>query len=381
MKNILPALFAFIIFFLSCNSITSLNYYTGLKVFKDFDSSRTFDTTSPNAPMHYKPVRIDLFYPSDEKPVKPALIYGDIMDMYEQRMDYYTSIDSCKKVSAQLAKMFAEYLHVDSASKLLNIKTEIFKDLELPSKKFPLIIYASSMNGSSWENSFLYDSLAHHGYVVAVISSVGKFPGYMSGATDMEEQVNDILYAIKKMKSFDFIDSNKIGLLSWSLGGTAIAKAAMISADVKCLLSYDGTEIHYFGFDTAWDAQYKQIMQIPPYKPEAITVPYMYLSSEHPKKIDSVYVYPNFISSKEKYFVKFIDAIHENFSSLPVLAKTADTALKNIDSGRSEIIIKLTTTFFDQYLKQSNTASTKTIIDKLVADKPGFVSTDYPKSH
>lgn len=379
MKNIILAPFAFTIFLLSCSSTTSLDYYTGLKVFKDFDSSRTFDTTSLNAPMHYKPVKIDLFYPSSEKPAKPALIYGDIMDMYEQRMDYYTSIDSCKKVSTQLAKMFADYLHVDSASKLLNVKTGIFKDLELPSKKFPLIIYASGMNGSTWENPFLYDSLTHHGYVVAVISSVGKFPGYMSGATDMEEQVNDILYTIKKMKTFDFIDSNKIGLLSWSLGGTAIVKATMISPDVKCLLSYDGTEIHYFGFDTAWDAQYKQIMQIPPYKPEAITVPYMYLSSEHPKNIDSVYVFSDFISTKEKYFVKFIDAIHENFSSLPVLAKLADTTLKNIDSGRSAVITNLTITFFDQYLKHLNTASTKETIDELVADRPRFLSTDYPK--
>ena len=367
----------YLFFLLQFNN--KFNYYTGLKVFKDFDSSRTFDTTSSTSPMHFKPVKIDLFYPSQEKPTKAPLTFGDIMDMYEQRMNYFNSIDSCRKVSVQLAAMFADYLHVDSASKLLNVKTEIFSDLKLPSQKFPLIVYASSMNGSSWENPFLYDSLAHHGYVVAVISSVGKFPGYMSGAVDMEEQVSDILYAIKKMKTFDFIDSNKIGLLSWSLGGTAIAKTAMISKDVKCLLSFDGTEIHYFGFDTAWDAQYKQIMKIPPYKPEAITVPYMYLSSEHPKNIDSVYVFPNFISSKEKYFLKFINAIHENFSSLPVLAKTAEPKLKNIDSGRSDVITKLTITFFDQYLKQLNTASTKKTIDELVADKPQYVSTDSPK--
>ena len=95
--------------------------------------------------------------------------------------NYYNSIDSCKKVSTQIAGMFAEYLHVDSASKLLQVKTTIFKDLQLPTHQLPLIIYASSMNGSSWENAFLFDSLTHAGYVVAAISSVGKFPGFMSG--------------------------------------------------------------------------------------------------------------------------------------------------------------------------------------------------------
>lgn len=378
MKNGLLVLLTFIIFLFSCNTTTIPNYYTGLKVFKAFDSSRTFDTTSPAARMHYKPVKIDLFYPSEEKPAKAPLTYGDIMDMYEQRMDYFNSIDSCKKVSDQMAAGIADYLHIDSAAKLLTITTGIFTDLKLPSQKHPLIVYASSMNGSSWENTFLFDSLARHGYVVAAISSVGKFPGYMSGAVDMGEQVDDILYAIKKMKTFDFIDSNKIGLLSWSLGGTAIAKAAMLSKDVKCLLSYDGTEIHYFGFDTAWDAQYKEIMNIAPYKPAAISVPYMYLSGEHPKNVDSVYVLSDFISSKEKYFLKFINAIHENFSALPTLAKTADAKLTNIDSGKTEVITKLTVTFFDQYLKQSKTASTQAVIDELIVDKPHFVTMEHP---
>lgn len=191
----------------------------------------------------------------------------------------------------------------------------------------------------------------------------------------MEEQVDDILYTINKMKTYDFIDTNKIGLLSWSLGGTAIAKAAMIAPDVKCLLSYDGTEIHYFGYDTAWDAQYKQIMNIPPYKPGAITIPYMYLSSEHPKDVDSVYIFPDHIASKDKYFVKFNNAIHENFSSLPVLAKTADAKVSNVDSGRSSIITKFTITFFDQYLKQNN-VSIKDSIEKVMAEKPDFITTE-----
>lgn len=69
--------------------------------------------------------------------------------------------------------------------------------------------------------------------------------------------------------------------------------------------------------------------------------------------------------------------IHEDFSSLPALAMIADTSLKNIDSGRHQIITKLTVTFFDQYLKRSGD-SVKKIIDQLVADKPGFVSTGYP---
>src|SRR5882762_5476955 len=133
------------------------------------------------------------------------------------------------------------------------------------------------MNGSSWENFILFDSLTKQGYAIAAVSSVGKYPGFMTDPVDLEEQVQDILFACKKMKSQSFIDTNKIGLLSWSLGGTAICKAAMLSNDFRCLLSFDGTEIHYYGFDTAWDKQYNEIMTIPPFRPGSISIPYMYL--------------------------------------------------------------------------------------------------------
>ncbi|HXL57444.1 MAG TPA: hypothetical protein VN958_14370 [Chitinophagaceae bacterium] len=85
------------------------------------------------------------------------------------------------------------------------------------------------------------------------------------------------------------------------------------------------------------------------------------------------------ISSKDKYFLKFRNAIHEIFSSLQIIAKAVDSKLENIDSGRHEIICNLTLTFFDQYLKQSRTASTKEYIDQLVKNKSTVFDTAYPE--
>jgi hypothetical protein len=371
------SLFLFSFFVAACGP-TSKNNCTSLTVFKDFDKSRKFDTTgNEQVPLYFRPVKIDLFHPAKNATGKVPLTYGELLDMYEQRMNYNISPDLCKKASANLAKMIAEYLHVDSASKILAYQTTIYSNLQLPTKRYPLLIYAAGMNGSSWENPILFDSLVKAGYVVAAISSVGKFPGFMSDAVDLDEQVQDILYATKKIKQLPFIDSSKIGLLSWSLGGSAITKAAMLSNDYKCLLSFDGTEIHYYGVDKAWDKQFNEIMHIPPFKPGVITVPYMYLSSEHPSNIDSLYVFPQHISSREKYFLQFNGGLHENFSSIIPVAKKADPALGNIDSSRHEIICGLTITFFNQYLQQSN-INTASYIDKLVADKPASFSTAYP---
>ncbi len=360
----------------SCNSPkTNLVYKTGLTVFKDFDSSRHFDTSSSNS---FRPVKIDVFYPSTDTATHAELLYGDILDMYEQRFNFNTPIDSCKKTSLELAKAFAEYLHVDSAAKMLSYKTHIYKDPGQPGSRFPLIVYAAGMNGSSWDNVILFDSLVKKGFVVASISSVGKFPGYMTAAVDLDEQVQDILFAIGQMKKLPYVDTSNIGLLSWSLGGSAITKAAMLSKDVKCLLSFDGTEIHYYGYDRDWDKQFDEIKTISPFVPEAVTVPYMYLSGEHPVKIDSIYSLPQHVKSVDKYFLKFRNGIHENFSSIVSIAKAVEAKAANTDSGRHEIICDLATTFFSQYLKQDKSASTKKYIEKLVALSPSNYDTAWP---
>ena len=390
-KGLLPlSFFLSVIFALlfigSCSKkrSPSVDFHTGLTILKEFDRSRKFDTTSDaKAAFYFRPVKIDVFYPSAEKPVRQALTYGDLMDQYEQRMNYNTPIDTCKKTSQILAGSIAEYLHVESTSKILRYRMDIYEGLKFPAKRSPLIIYAAGMNGSSWENPVLFDSLAKRGYVIAAISSVGKYPGYMTEAIDVNEQVGDILFAKNTMSALPFIDTARIGLLSWSLGGTSATKATMLSHDFKALLSLDGTEIHYYGIDTAWDRWYKQSRQIPPFEPEQITTPYLYLSSEHPAGFDSIYLLPQYVHSKDKYFLILNKSIHEDFSSMVTVAKAVSPELVDIDSARHAVICSLAGTFFDQYLKQQDeqqpeTITTREYIQQLLTERPASFDTAYP---
>jgi hypothetical protein len=146
----------------------------------------------------------------------------------------------------------------------------------------------------------------------------------MSTPEDLDEQVRDIMFVKRKMKLLSFIDNSKIGLLSWSMGGSASTKAAMLSNDFKCILSYDGTEIHYYGNDKDWDRNFDQIKNIPPFIPERISIPYMYLSSERSGSRDSVYVFPNHINSAVKFYLELKGATHESFSAIFPVAKAAE---------------------------------------------------------
>jgi len=366
MPKFLPITFiAAVVVFAGCKSKPAEPVYVGLQVLKQYDSSRTFDTTRQSKNI-YRPVKIDVFYPSTEKPSVAPLSYGDILDMYEQRFAFDTPLDTCKKTTRMFAKMFGDALHVNPYNKLLDYKLGIYKNLAVPTGKHPLIIYAASMNGSSWDNPVLFDSLASNGYVVAAVSSVGLYPGFMSGAADINEQVKDILYTIKQMKALPYIDGDKIGIVSWSLGGTAAVKAALLSKDIKAILSYDGTDLHAYGPDKDWDKEYNEIRGIAPANVQDINVPYMYLRSEHPSKIDSLYSSLALASSKEKYFLKFGDAAHEDFSSIPFIANHAEPMRKNDHAEYHAAINRLTLLFFDEYVKGGNSKNTRNYIDELV---------------
>ncbi|HYE56589.1 MAG TPA: hypothetical protein VD996_17190, partial [Chitinophagaceae bacterium] len=346
MRKILPTLLAASIILIHACADKPANYVTGLKVYKEFDKSRKFDTIESSA-FHYRPVKIDVFYPSTELPGgTSALSFADLMDMYEHRMNYNVSADSCRKVTRMLIDAIAPSAQLATVE---NLKTGIFRDLELPESKLPLIIYAAGMNGSSWENFILFDSLVRAGYVVAAISSVGLFPGFMSSPADLNEQVQDILFAKQKLSQLPFIDTSRIGLLSWSLGGSAITKAAMLSKDFKCLLSMDGTDIHYYGYDKRWDKDFDSIMQIAPFDPSSIDVPYMYLSGQHPDVNDSIYNLMQHVRSPEKYFLKFNDGNHVDFSAISAVMKAGDSSRIN---ANHKSVCTLAQEFFDRYLKK-----------------------------
>ena len=143
-------------FFVLLVSISaSAQIRTGLKVYKEFDDSRTFDSL-PSSPMHKRPVKIDLFYPSTEIANKNPLSFGHFLNMYSERMNYNITPDSAASVSSGLARMFAEFLKLDSGGQYIEYTTAIYPDLKLPAKKYPLIIYAAGMNGSSWENVVIF---------------------------------------------------------------------------------------------------------------------------------------------------------------------------------------------------------------------------------
>lgn len=294
------------------------------------------------------------------------------------RLNYQLPRDSAHLESKYLADAIAQEFKLDSAASIFHYNTRIYSAPLPPTdkRKCPVIIYAAGMNGSSWENIVLFEQLVQQGYIVAAISSVGLYPGYMSEAADLGEQVKDILFTRQQLAQIPLADTSRVGLLSWSLGGSAIAKAAM-QQPFKCLLSFDGTEIHRYGNEAAWDRQFNEMMRGPLVNPGKVTAPYCYLSSEHPPKVDSIYDLMRLSKATPAYFMKIKDARHEDFSSMIFIAEKVQPSLGDIDKGRQAVIGNITSIFFDEYLKGNTGAGFGKHLDSLISGHPDKYSKAY----
>ncbi|WP_298741390.1 hypothetical protein [uncultured Chitinophaga sp.] len=119
-------------------------------------------------------------------------------------------------------------------------------------------------------------------------------------------------------------------------------------------------------------------MQLPPYTPEKLTMPYMYLSSGRSGAFDSVYVFSAHIPAKEKYYLRFTNGTHEDFSSMAIIAKKLQPSTQYVHAENYDTICKLASIFFQQYLKHSKTATTAAYIKQLTNADSAQFSTRYP---
>ena len=240
-----------IIILLTFGTNFAQTYNAGFKSFQLKDSTRIYKpNTELTDKLHYKPVDLDIWYPSNEKKGK-TLKFGDLFNLFEQRAINYQDNVDYSGITNELAQFYVAELGVGTDGlKLLNIQTNSFSDLEPSATKHPIIIYMAGFNGMGFENYKILEKLAQNGFLVVSIWSFGRYPGDMTNQKeDMLEQVYDAEFAIRYLKqnnSFN-ADFNSIGIIGCSWGGMSSAVFLDRNPNTKAFVSLDGTETHYFG--------------------------------------------------------------------------------------------------------------------------------------
>ncbi len=175
------SMFILLLFLLSCSDKTGkkpASYQAGFSTIHTVDKSRIYKPGTDTADyLHYRPIDIDVWYPADAPAAGTRLLVQDLLGLLEQRANYYTATQAGNGMAAQLAQFFCDGFQCADSTKLLSFQTNSFKNAEAANGKFPLIIYLTAFNGMSYENYLLFEALAKAGFIVASVSSIGRFPG------------------------------------------------------------------------------------------------------------------------------------------------------------------------------------------------------------
>lgn len=327
-------------------------YHAGFKSFQLKDSTRIYKpNTELTDKLHYRPVDLDIWYPSNEKKGK-ALKFGDLFNLFEQRAVNYQDNEDYTGITKELAQFYVAELGVGTdGQKLLNIQTNSFSDLEHFETKHPVIIYMSGFNGMGFENYKVLEKLAQNGFLVVSIWSVGRYPGDMTNQKeDMLEQVYDAEFAIRYLKrnnSFN-TDFNSIGIIGCSWGGMSSAVFLGRNPNTIAFVSLDGTETHYFGEEEANDEFIQEIYDSKLLNPKTQNVKYLYLESGD--KLDEFqpskdYNYFRELNS-EKYYLRFTNSTHADFTCIPSILEASKNSVQIYND-----IENLTLAFFKKSLE------------------------------
>ena len=304
----------------------AIPYPVGFRVIKTYDTSRPFDTTRLDS-LRFRPVKIDVFYPAARVGDAAPLPYGYFLDLTGHRIDFSLSSDSCRQEGEQLAAYFESGLELPPGA-LRPLLTHSYPSVPPAPGPFPLLLYLPGYNGMSYENLSLLEGLAAQGYLVAAVSSVGAYPGYMTmDPVDIIEQVADAQFAAHLVRQTFPETPFLTAALGYSWGGLAATILAMQDSvahfPIRAVVSLDGNDRYYYGRDTTEDAQFTAIRRADYFNPGALTAPHLYLSSSRESfdfPVDSVFVLSRYTRSVAAGYLRLTGTNHEDFSCLPFLA-------------------------------------------------------------
>lgn len=324
-------------------------FNAGFRILPLYDSARGYKPlSSPSDTLYYRPIHADIWYPAKKSPEDSAVFFHDLVQLLESRSKFFDDMNDYQGISDELLQYLCASSECTDYNTLKAIATESHAEAEPWDGPFPLVIYFAGLNGMSYENYLLFESLAKKGFMVAAISSIGRYPGNMTlDIEDLMEQVNDARFILKYLTRRNLV-SDRIGLIGYSWGGLAATLWAMIEPTLfQAVVSLDGSEqFGYYGRED--DKKLHAIRKSEVFKPGSIQASYLHLDGDFREEDiipDSMYYINNFLTGDQTY-LRVINSAHEDFSSFSLY--------NNESKSRYELIQKLAVNYLYDKLNSTN---------------------------
>jgi dienelactone hydrolase len=203
----------------------------GFRVVQQSDPSRPFSLSGDSESTVARPLQTLIWYPAKTSGSKPMTL-GDFELLVRTETDFAHPTDSGK------AQQFVESFMASTE----NLPTVSIEGASTESGKYPLIIYAPSLNAPASENIELCEYLASEGFVVVASPSLGAHSRSMTVDNDgASAQAADISFLIDHAKQFEDVNSNRIAIIGYSWGGVGALIAAQRDPAIRALISMDGS--------------------------------------------------------------------------------------------------------------------------------------------
>jgi dienelactone hydrolase len=211
-------------------------YAVGLKVVEQVDRSRSFQSTpaslgSSTATDGPRPLQTLLWYPA-EKSSHATMTFGDYGDLIKTETSFGKPLEQGKPQSFVEAFMHG----------ITDLHAWAIRDAAMQAERFPVVVYAPSVNAPATENIELCEYLASHGFAVIASPSMGAASRAMTvDLPGANAEARDISFLIDFAATLPDTDMSKVAAIGYSWGGMAALFAAGRDKRVDALISLDGS--------------------------------------------------------------------------------------------------------------------------------------------
>lgn len=211
-------------------------YAVGLKVVEQYDRSRVFQNYDgqPNAPVtteRPRPLQTLVWYPA-EVSTAPKMTIGDYAALIRTETSFDKPVDQGKPQS-----FVADFTRGTTA-----LPASAVRNSAMLSGRFPVLIYAPSLNAPAIENIELCEYIASQGYVVMATPSMGANQRSMTlDLPGANAEAEDISFLIDFAKSLPDAEISSVAVIGYSWGGMAALFAAARDKRIDALVSLDGS--------------------------------------------------------------------------------------------------------------------------------------------
>ncbi|MGG7604405.1 alpha/beta hydrolase family protein [Massilia sp. BKSP1R2A-1] len=251
----------FMMFCLACTEARSESLFTfsntpgqhavGVRVVKQYDRTRTFTPQQGMLASLFsrqesrgRPMQTVIWYPAEKGG------QGVRYDDYLQLVGWETDPERSPKEQARTVDAWLQM--VTDGKRKQQVESErrrrmwAVRDAVPKAGRYPVVIYAPSINNTTFENADIAEFLASHGYIVIAAPTIGETGRWIKKDLEHAElQVADIRFLIDHARTLPQADMTRVAVAGFSWGGLSNVLAAAKDERIKALVCMDGA-VRYF---------------------------------------------------------------------------------------------------------------------------------------